>query len=540
MAETAPLTTVSDHVDQPDVSAVLMQDRRTHMPVELQTRRSTPTGVQQPESTTTPLQTLRAPPKAPVIRRLLEQEHRNLCRIIKSEDAPEPVKPAVDQSIPAESSPKPASPLTSTKGATKRTSTTSALAAARIGSKPRDASPSLAREIASRRGIPQTGRSQPTPAAQARTRQLSPESPRSTRSGQHTKVPPSIIDSQASLSRAKPTRPHNNDAAFTTFYRNLTTGPLSRLSSALAFAGLPLNPTDNDDDADPEPPKPLSRSGMQTVHAHAPSDPDARKYISPAALAALDAEQRHRPTIPRGLGPAESFYVVPPTGMMTSFADIARRRGFEDEADEDFVDAREAPSDLPPPVAGSRGSRELRRVSGVGQQQQQQQQQMGGGRGGVGKAYRLEELDLENRTLKETLEHLARRLAAFEAHAQDASMAALLTQSMILRPPLAAPAPASASTPQSPQSPPGRQDEGRIAQLEGQATRDAEALRRLREQTRKQERELQRWDQRYAKLAQGAKGKLRARQEQEPDGVRKGGGRGSGGGAEEAGVEGKG
>ena len=53
----------------------------------------------------------------------------------------------------------------------------------------------------------------------------------------------------------------------------------------------------------------------------------------------------------------------------------------------------------------------------------------------------------------------------------------------------------------------------RVKQLEGQAERDAAEKRELLEQTARQEKELKRWDQRYARLAQGAKLKMKAKQE---------------------------
>ncbi|KAK0254498.1 hypothetical protein LTS09_010619 [Friedmanniomyces endolithicus] len=418
----------------------------------------------------------------------LEEQHQKLARLMRHQVTPEIHESVVEHPTIVESpSSQPISPP-STKPATKHKSPTSALAAARTDNQARASSPSLAREIASRRGIPQSGRSQPSPAAQARTRQLSPESPRSTRSSRTPKIPPSIVDTQASLAQPKPTNATEEEDSFGKFYSSFREGTMSKLSSALAFAGLPLTA----DDIKPE--------RKQTASVR--NDHDVRGYISEAALRALEEDRRQRGKPTYGFGPAESFYVVPPTGMMTSFADIARRRGLEDD-EEDFVDAREAPGPTSP-----RGSSSGSHAGSSG----------GGGRISFGKTRTQEELELENSTLKLTLEQLASRLANFEAHAQDASMMAL-TQSMVsLRAP--APSTAPAPAPKSTTIAVGEEDKGdddgaalekQVRELRVQVARDSEEKRRMQTHAERQAKELRKWDVRYERLMSSALAKQQAR-----------------------------
>lgn len=357
-------------------------------------------------------------------------------------------------------------------------STTGALAATRFGSQARDSSPSLARDIASRRGIPQP-RNPPSAAAQARARQLSPESHRRSRAGPPPpKIPPSIVDSQ-NLSAAYRAKKQEDDAAFASFYSNLTTGTMSKLSSVLAYAGLPLTA----EDVQAEQKK--QKLNKKTVSAS--NDPDVKKIFSKAALNAIEDEHRQRGMQGHAFGPAESFYVVQKGGGTYSYADIAKAQqqqlGGIDEDDEDsFVDAREAQA--PPSPRHSRHSSQA-------------------GRNSFGKNATHEELELQNATLKATLEKLATRLSNFEAHAQDASMAAL-TQSM-----------ASISTQGG-----GQQGEApdpavaeRLKQLEMQLEQQTEERTRLQNLAAKQEKTLKQYKSKWDDIKKSAREKERAKKE---------------------------
>ncbi|KAK4561842.1 hypothetical protein LTR86_004522 [Recurvomyces mirabilis] len=232
---------------------------------------------------------------------------------------------------------------------------------------------------------------------------------------------------------------------------------MSKLSSVLAYAGLPLTADDIKQELTP-----LSKAGKHTVSAS--NDPDVRNLFSKAALAAVEEDRRQRGTFGRGFG------------MTKSFADIARHRGIEEDED-DFVDAREAPG--PPSPTRSRIPQSARASFGKGRTQ--------------------EELELENTTLKVTLEQLAGRLANFEVHAQDASMAALTQSIVAVHPPATGPS-AEAGTAE------------RLRQLEELVSKAAEEKQQLEMQARQQQNELKKWNAKYEKLYERAKSKQQAKQ----------------------------
>ena len=204
------------------------------------------------------------------------------------------------------------------------------------------------------------------------------------------------------MREARRAKKAEDDEGFAKFYSSLTTGTMSKLSSALAYAGLPLTADDVKTD---------QSSQKKTVSAS--NEPDVKKYISKAALDAMEYQHRERGTFGHGFGPAESFYMVQTGGGTYSYADITKNRhshlsGIEEDDEDAFVDAREIPGPSSPKHSRfvQHGNQKL---SSKGRTQ--------------------EELQLENDTLKSTIDRLSQRLSNFEAHAQDASMAAL-TQSM--------------------------------------------------------------------------------------------------------------
>lgn len=373
----------------------------------------------------------------------------------------------------------PAQPMT-TASAPKVKPTTSALAG-RLGSAARDSSPSLARDIASRRGIPQPGRNPPSAAAQARARQLSPESYRRNHPNvtPGSKIPSSIMDSQAlkPAQKAKMARKAEDDDAFARFYSNLTTGTMTKLSSVLAYAGLPLNAEDVET-------KQASQQRLTQRTVPANDQPDVKKIFSNAALEAIEDEHRQRGHHGHAFGPAESFYVVQTGGGTYSYADIAKAQqqqleGIDEDDEEAFVDAREAQSSPKQSRFSSRG----------------------GSRDPFGKSHTHEELELENVTLKHTVEQLATRLSEFETHAQDASMVAL-TQSM------------ASVQGQGPGS--GGPDPALIArlrQVEQQLEQKTEETQKYHTLAMKQEKTLKKYQSKWEEIKQSAKEKQRAKAE---------------------------
>lgn len=419
--------------------------------------------------------------KALRILKLLEEQHLKLANIIKTQDSPnEPDShpEEVKSSDPAVSTHDFAQAQKQTSPPSQSKSTTGALAAARFGSQTRDSSPSLARDIASRRGIPQPSRNPPSAAAKARARQLSPESHRRSRPAPPApKIPPSIVDSQ-NLSTARKAKKQEDDAAFSNFYSNLTTGTMSKLSSVLAYAGLPLTAEDVQAEQ--------AKQAITKKTVSASNDPDVKKIFSKAALDAIEDDHRQRGMHGNAFGPAESFYVVQKGGGTYSYADIAKAQqqqlmGIDEDDEEAFVDAREAQA--PPSPRHSRHSSQA-------------------GKNSFGKNATHEELELQNATLKATLEKLATRLADFESHAQDASMAAL-TQSMASI--------GHQGGPQGGQSDPALNE--RLKQLELQLEQQTEERAKLQNLAAKQEKTLKQYKSKWDDIKKSAREKERAKRE---------------------------
>ncbi|KAK4546673.1 hypothetical protein LTR36_001891 [Oleoguttula mirabilis] len=475
MAEAAPLSTAHAHARK-----AAHETQQIHWSEAANEHQSAATDYARASRSTSDVEALR-------ILKLLEEQHQRLARIVRSQDKLDESEAQAEanttqlvSTFSRTQDVQPSSPLPVNSPAPKARPSTSALAAANTGSHVRDSSPSLAREIASRRGIPQSKRTQPSAAAQARARQLSPESHRRARAAPTPKIPPSIVDSQASLSQARTARRVEDDEGFAKFYSNLTSGTMSKLSSVLAYAGLPL--TADDIKAEPKSARETVRSGHE---------PDMKKIFSKAALNAIEEEHRRRGTLGQGFGPAESFYVVPTSGGTQSYSSIVgsmvgfdrashQLGGVGEDDEEAFVDAREAPG--PPSPRHSRAAQTHR--------------------GSFGKARTSEELELENVTLKQTLERLTGRLANFEAHAQDASMAAL-TQSMVGLRPLGGTSDAATAE--------------RLRQLEQQVEKDAEERQKLETHASRQEKQLRRWNDRYQTLLGGAREKMSQRADKQTD-----------------------
>jgi hypothetical protein len=372
---------------------------------------------------------------------LLEAQHEKLARIIKSQNTAQLNEAIVESTPPSAAETKKTAddaaatntPTQSESTAPKKTTTTSAIAAARLNARTRDESPSLARDIASRRGIRPPGQ-QLSPSALARSRQLSPE-------------------------------------------------------SVLAYAGLPLTPEDAQKSEIPTPEKARKDRSSRTVSAA--NEPDVKKYFSKAALTAIEDEHRQRGAHGQVFGPAESFYVVQKGGGTYSYADIARNQQLQNAGLEDedfFVDAQEG---LPSPRHGRFPSQNSSRAA-------------------FGKSRTAEELELENTTLKTTLEQLAARLANFEVHAQDASFAALSHSMASL-----------ASAPQTYHPAPPPPDSGqslqdaleRVRALETQLSSQSEQHEKLEALAQKQEKKIRMYHSKWEDVKKSAREKEKAKRE---------------------------
>jgi hypothetical protein len=221
------------------------------------------------------------------------------------------------------------------------------------------------------------------------------------------------------------------DAGYARFY-NTFGSLINKISAPLAFAGLPLiqeeaSPEQSIMEQPPADTPPTKRKSFRQPPTSLSLDPDLSKIYSKATMRALARE---------GHSTSDSFYVVPTTGHTMSYANILsyaekekRRLGaslhsndldhahMEDE-DEDFVDARESPTHISP----------SRRRLGVASKTEKDLRN------------NIEELSLQNKSLKDTLDVVSKRLHAFEASSQHSAMA-LAESYRVLRPgsPSAAP-----------------------------------------------------------------------------------------------------
>jgi len=256
---------------------------------------------------------------------------------------------------------------------------------------------------------------------------------------------------------------------------------MSKLSSVLAYAGLPLTADDI-----------VTGSAVSEQTVRASKDPDVKKIFSKATLAAVEDEYRQRGLNGHGFGPAESFYVVPHAGHTKSYATVAGNSGGKskpqdlvslgEDDEEAFVDAQEA--------QGTPSPKQNRFPIHTAAQSSPRS-----GGGAFCKGQTREELELENRTLKATLDGMVTRLQQFEVHAQDASLAAL-TQSM-------------AGVQRGPPDPALTE---RIRMLEQQVEKEAEERQKLVAHAMKQERQLRKWHSNYEKLKNSAREKMKAKE----------------------------
>lgn len=210
-------------------------------------------------------------------------------------------------------------------------------------------------------------------------------------------------------------------------------GLISKLSAPLAFAGLPLG-TETPAQPDSTRRKTSAETRLDRYHAvpdrpSTSTEPEVSRLFSKAALRAI------RDNTGAGGGPgntAESFYVVPTTGGTVSYAGILGRTGKEgrrssiDEGEDDFVDARETPSSPELRQSMINATTKTGRLS----TSQSMSASASAARGSdkatttaAGNPKTLEELQIENQTLKHLSDTLSKRLHMWEVNAQSSSIA---------------------------------------------------------------------------------------------------------------------
>ena len=294
----------------------------------------------------------------------------------------------------------------------------------------------------------------------------------------------------------------STDEPFQRFYSTFE-GLISKLSAPLAFAGLPLG--SEGVQADSAHRKSAADTKLDRHHAtpnrsSLSTEPDINKLYSRSALRAL------RDNNGGNGNTAESFYVVPTTGGTVSYAGIlnraereARRTSFE-EAEEDFVDARETPPspELRHSVGGVKGSRLGRGNDKLTSLQNPKT---------------MEELQMENQALKHLSDTLSKRLHMWEVNAQSSSMAlqqslkAMHHQHSAASPEHHPQHPSAVLTPMAPLSrtPSNVDHEQRIKDLEDKIQRSEADLKKVGYENEKLKTTLGRYRERWEKLKEGAK-----------------------------------
>ncbi|KAK4221474.1 hypothetical protein QBC38DRAFT_449135 [Podospora fimiseda] len=362
--------------------------------------------------------------------RLLEQHHRRLSELLRLPSEPTSQN-SIDSDIQEEDekdeSPRPIqTPSVSSK-------VMPTLLHHRTSS--RNLTSSIANNLASARGIPgiksnKYSSSQPLAPSVSNDQvsgnlEIHPRRDGSTRSAKSADpapkpswVPPSIQEDDELPASPKPATTSGNDEGFSKFYSAFG-GLINRLSAPLAFAGLPLIVEE-------------SISGEQTpasTPAAAPSPsslepsrrPSSRHQRGNPSIAEPDLRKIFSRATIRSLPPsADSYYFVPPSGHTASYASIlnhehkekrrmAAGNGLDDEDEDDFVDAQEIIHQA------SVGASVPAGIRNRGQKNQVPLEK--------GLRNQVDELNLENASLKEALDKVSKRLHAFEMNSQSSHMA---------------------------------------------------------------------------------------------------------------------
>ncbi|KAF2751362.1 hypothetical protein M011DRAFT_455380 [Sporormia fimetaria CBS 119925] len=493
---------------------------------------------------------------------LLEDHHRKLAQLIKEPPSKKGTKASQDSQCTKiekdgklKSSPaRPTSPSSST------------LSPTRAPSRRRLPHSSIASNLAEKRGIPGARKgtapsssvSVATAVAARSERQATPV--RDLLEQQSKKAQEASKALEASPQRQKETplpgpAPPPPADGFKRFYSAFG-GVINAISAPLAFTSLPLSPSTPTPALEPstkptspskkQPSKPLLLESPRTVKS---SEPDLSALISKPALNALRSAQ------PGPLGPFaknESFYLVPTSGGTVSYASMLRdpqahahhlaqdphlasiAEGDDTDAastelslrgssHEEFVDARESIGPGPPSPHRPRSSRN------TGANTQALLTTAANIRAGRGHGIKtMEELQLENETLRAVLDKQAKRLTMWETTSQSSYNA--LAQSLRARGGLrnqssdpmgllgmtgnAADPPAVPSIPAKYQQKSDDKETKRIADLEAQFAEQAAKLEALEKENRdlvaqneKQGQVIGRYREQWEKLKAGARKK---------------------------------
>ncbi|KAI3337681.1 hypothetical protein F4824DRAFT_489007 [Ustulina deusta] len=297
----------------------------------------------------------------------------------------------------------------------------------------RDLGASIASNLASARGIRSKYRSQPLSPSVSNTEAPGSLEGASKKAASRSRMQDMLDNSDKSSAIPSPDRTAklvedsssrgipdssaaSSDEGFSRFYSAFGS-IINKISAPLAFAGLPLISEEQTEEQNPLPPPEMTtQKRIRVRHSTSHStEPDIQKLYSKAALRAVARE---------GHSTNDSFYVVPPSGHTASyasiltFADKEKRRmegsthatmgNLPEDADEDdFVDARESQMSHSPALKRRPAKGNTDNI--------------------------VEELYLENKSLKDMIDLLSKRLHAFESMSQNSGMR--LAESMrLMRP----------------------------------------------------------------------------------------------------------
>ncbi|KAL2121504.1 hypothetical protein VTJ04DRAFT_5531 [Mycothermus thermophilus] len=439
---------------------------------------------------------------------LLEQHHRRLSDLLK-----QPVRPPAPADAASEPENKEGQQVQ--EPASSAVQKDQPAAARKTANKPppalspqryptRNLSSSIASNLASARGIrakyttqPLTSVSNDQAPGSLEVRPRSDFAKGKPESRKPSWVPPVIPeDSADEPPKPEPSSSPPSEDGFSRFY-NTFGSLISRLSAPLAFAGLPLVAEESAPAPNPVPPEPKRSRPKPTPPA---AEPDLSKIYSRATLRALKRDSA-----------SDSFYVVPTSGHTASYASIlnhdnkgkrhqgsirssdSQNDGMDDEDDDgDFVDAREVPP----------ASTALRQKGAGGKESRTEAELRN----------EIEELRLQNASLKEDLDRVSKRLHAFELTSQSSHLA--LAQSLRLQKP---------GSPMSSSTMAGTAGEEalkkRNRELEEQLAEMARRFDALEADHVKLQLTVEKYRDRWEKLKAGAK--ARRQQNQEAEGPKK-------------------
>ncbi|GAP84762.1 hypothetical protein SAMD00023353_0800690 [Rosellinia necatrix] len=368
--------------------------------------------------------------------KLLEQHHRRLSELLRSplqppsSQASTETNPQEDEKEERHGASDPAA--LSAKSLSEKSAPPKAALLKQPRYPARDLGASIASNLASARGIRSKYRSQPLSPSVSNTevpgnlegvvKKATPRSKMQDILDNSDRTNATSPDRSAGLvedasARGVPsTQTTSSDEGFSRFYSAFGS-IINKISAPLAFAGLPLiNEEQPEEQRLPPPPEMPTQKRIRVRHSSSTSaEPDLQKLYSKAALRAVARD---------GQSTNDSFYVVPTSGHTASYASILtfadkekRRMGASahvaigslpgDPDEEDFVDARESQISHSPA---------LKRRAGKGSTDNI-----------------VEELYLENKSLKDMIDLLSKRLHAFESMSQNSGMR--LAESMrLMRP----------------------------------------------------------------------------------------------------------